>query len=350
MRRAGFILMWGLLVAFGTSSALAQIPQQDGVDAFRATEASPESANSGGVDHPALENGNPAPPVAGGFKNAPATNPMTLAANDMPPMQLAQTGNPSATPTASPASNPWIVGMTLYFWYPWWTVDATIDGLPQASSGGSSHTSTHTTNLGGGDGEITISKGLWGFYGNVAGGYYGAKGELLKEGPNHLNRPDRTGYLHTSAITGAYALTYRIMGEPLDLAAWARKPQPVSVDLMAGGQTVTASETFDSQRVYKTVTVTKTIPLIGSRLSWDITERWNLGVNGSLAGFGVSDVDLIWQANLTIGYRFRIWDLPSAVTLGFRGQGLQVETGSGEQYFKMNATMYGPLLGFSMFF
>ncbi len=276
-------------------------------------------------------------------------NPTLLAANDPSRVQLAQAA-PAPVTSAAPAGNPWVFGMTLYFWYPWWTMDATIDGLPQASSGGSSHTSTHTTNMGGGDGEFTITKGRWGFYGNVAGGYYGAKGELLRSDPAHLNRPDRTGYLHTSAITGTYALMYRVAGEPLDLTAWARKVQPVSVDLLAGGETLTASGTFDSQRERKTVTKTMTYPVLGSRLSWDITERWNLGVSGSLGGFGVSDVDLTWQANLTVGYHFRMWDVPSAVTLGFRGQGLQFETGTGDKYLKMNGTMYGPMLGFSLYY
>ena len=350
MRTPGWMLLCGVLIAIGVVPALAQMPNQDGTDAFRVIEGSPESAGSREKVNAEMAAQPPVPLVPGAAKTVQPLSPTLLAANEIPGMQLAQAGNPAPVPPAAPASNPWIVGMTLYFWLPWWTVDATIDGLPQASSGGSSHVSTHTTNLGGGDGEFTISKGLWGFYGNVAGGYYGAKGEILKSDPNHLNRPDRSGYLHSSAITGQYALTYRIVGQPMDLSAWARQPQPVSVDLLAGGQTLFASQNINTQRENKTVTATKTFPVLGSRLSWDMTERWTLGVDGSLGGFGVSDVSLVWQANLTVAYRFRAWDIPSAVTLGFRGQGLQVETGSGDQYFKMNATMYGPLLGFSAFF
>ncbi len=81
-----------------------------------------------------------------------------------------------------------------------------------------------------------------------------------------------------------------------------------------------------------------------------MTEHWTLAGSGSLGGFTVSDMNLTWQANLTVAYHFRMWDVPGAVTLGFRGQGLQFEKGSGDKYFKMNATMYGPMIGFSVFF
>ncbi len=56
------------------------------------------------------------------------------------------------------------------------------------------------------------------------------------------------------------------------------------------------------------------------------------------------------QANLTVFYRFLISTVPAAVSLGFRVEGLNFDTGSGENTFKLHEILYGPLLGFSMFF
>ena len=98
------------------------------------------------------------------------------------------------------------------------------------------------------------------------------------------------------------------------------------------------------------MSTTLTSPLVGARLSWDMADRWNLGLGGSIGGFGVSDTKLTWQADLSVAYRFRMGSVPGAVSLGFRVQGLNFETGSGANYFKVDEVLYGPMLGFSMFF
>ena len=172
----------------------------------------------------------------------------------------------------------------------------------------------------------------------------------MEEDPLHTTREDRSGYSHTGSIAGQYGLSYRLLGQPLDLAAWARAKQPVALDLLAGGQTYYVSSSFSSQNEHASVSTTMTSPVLGARFSWDFADRWNLGLSGSIGGFGVSDTRLTWQANLTVAYRFRMGDIPGAVILGFRGEGLNFETGSNATYLKINETLYGPLLGFSMFF
>jgi hypothetical protein len=81
-----------------------------------------------------------------------------------------------------------------------------------------------------------------------------------------------------------------------------------------------------------------------------MTERWNLGVGGQVGGFGVDNTSLTWGANLGVAYRFRMGEVPGAVTLGFRADGLYIEVNSGESYLKLNGIHFGPFLGFSAFF
>jgi hypothetical protein len=274
-----------------------------------------------------------------------------VALTDAAPLQMAQAGGAAApAPTAAPGSNPWIFGGTIYLYVPFATSDSTIDGLPPSENHRFFSSSTHLTNLYAGAAELSLSKGDWGLFGNIAGSSVGFKGTLLREDPRFPTREDRTGYFHDAVISGQYGLSYRLLGRPLDLATWARGTQPLALDLLAGAQTLWASSSVSTQRIQASVSTTLTSPLVGTRFSWDVADRWNLGLGGSVGGFGVSDTHLTWQADLSVAYRFRMGDVPGAVTLAFRVQGMNFETGSGDHYFKLNETLFGPMLGFSMYF
>jgi hypothetical protein len=287
---------------------------------------------------------------SGAMAGSRLLGPTQVAANEASPLQVAQAGGPAAPiPAAAPASNPWIFGATLYAWVPFATSTSTIDGLPEVSHSFFSN-ETHVTNLIAGAGEFSLSKGDWGLFGNIAGSSLGYKGTLLREDNRFPNRADRSGYFHDSTISAQYGLSYRLLGRPLDLTTWARGTQPLALDLLAGAQTFYFSSSVNTQRVQASVSATLTSPLVGTRLSWDLADRWNLGLGGSIGGFGVSDTQLTWQADLTVAYRFRMWEVPGALSLGFRVQGLNFETGSEANYLKVDEILYGPMLGFSMFF
>ncbi len=187
-------------------------------------------------------------------------------------------------------------------------------------------------------------------FGNVAGGSLGFKGVLLREDPLHPTSAERSAYTHHSVVAGEYGLSYRLFGRSLDLTTWAHGTQPIAFDLLAGGQTFYTSASVKTQREQASVSATLTSPLVGARMSVDLADRWNLALGGNVGGFGVSDTSLTWQANLTVFYRFLISTVPAAVSLGFRVEGLNFDTGSGENTFKLHEILYGPLLGFSMFF
>jgi hypothetical protein len=65
-----------------------------------------------------------------------------------------------------------------------------------------------------------------------------------------------------------------------------------------------------------------------------MANRWNLGLGGTIGGFGVSDTHLTWPADLSVAYCFCMGDVPGAVSLGFRAQGLNFETGSEANHLK----------------
>jgi hypothetical protein len=279
------------------------------------------------------------------------STPVTL--HYPPTVLMAQaTGAPSPAPAASAAEepNPWIFGATLYFWIPFATSTSTVDGLPEGTTHSTFSSEVHVTNLYGGAGEFQLTKGDWGVFGNIAGSFLGLKGTVVGTDNNHPNQVDRTGYTHDGSISGQYGLSYRLLGRPLDLTTWARGTQPVSLDLLAGGQTFFVSSSVNTNRDDVSVSVTLTSPLVAARLGWDMTDRWNLGFIGSIGGFGVSDTKLTWQTNLTVAYRMHMWSVPGALTLGFRVEGLNFDSGSGNNRLKVKEVLYGPMLGLSAFF
>jgi len=83
-------------------------------------------------------------------------------------------------------------------------------------------------------------------------------------------------------------------------------------------------------------------PVIGMHGSWNLNDRWLVQGGGDIGGFGVNS-DLIWQANLAIGYRFTA----SLIGLvGYRGLGVDYSDGG----FLVDTVAHGPVIGMSFRF
>lgn len=86
-------------------------------------------------------------------------------------------------------------------------------------------------------------------------------------------------------------------------------------------------------------------PFIGSRASIDLTERWNLFMEGDVGGFGAgSKLSLNGQGYL--GYRTTLLGHNSIIRAGYRALYQNYEDGG----FKWDVTQHGPVLGVSMQF
>ena len=87
-------------------------------------------------------------------------------------------------------------------------------------------------------------------------------------------------------------------------------------------------------------------PLIGARAILDLSERWELALQGTVGGFGVGS-DFTWGAYGDIGYRFSLFSMENngRFVVGYRALHQNYSNGSGDNKFKWNVTMYGPVLG-----
>lgn len=335
----------------GAAGPSLAVPPADPDTAFRIPggEAPAISATESSTASPLA--GSPGALLPGPGEGLRLLDRTPVAVNDAFLMRVAQAAgaaSPAPETAESARPNPWIFGGTLFLWVPFATSTSTISSLPPVDTG--AHTSSTLTNLYGGAGDFQLSKGDWGAFANVAGSSLGFKGVLLREDLLHPTEAARSAYTHYGAFAAQYGLSYRLFGQPLDLTTWARGTQPIAFDLFAGGQTLYTSVSVKTAREQVSVSAALTSPLVGARISVDLADRWNLALGGNVGGFGVSDTSLTWQANLTVFYRFLISKVPAAVSLGFRVEGLNFDTGSGQDQFKLHEILYGPLLGFSMFF
>jgi len=82
-------------------------------------------------------------------------------------------------------------------------------------------------------------------------------------------------------------------------------------------------------------------PFVGGRWIWNFAQDWSVVARGDIGGFGLGS-DLAWQAVGLVE-----WQPFQNVSFlaGYRALDIDYEDGSGSDYFKLDGTIHGPLLG-----
>lgn len=87
-------------------------------------------------------------------------------------------------------------------------------------------------------------------------------------------------------------------------------------------------------------------PIVGGRLSWNLSDRWMFGFRTDVGGFGASS-DFTWNVDAMLKYRMNKW---LNMYGGFRALYEKHEEGSGSDKFKYDVWLYGPWLGLGVEF
>ena len=82
-------------------------------------------------------------------------------------------------------------------------------------------------------------------------------------------------------------------------------------------------------------------PILGGRLSWNLSDRWTLGFRTDVGGFGLSS-DITWNFDAMVRYRITRW---LNLNVGYRALYMDHEEGSGSSKFKYDVWAHGPWLG-----
>ncbi len=115
-----------------------------------------------------------------------------------------------------------------------------------------------------------------------------------------------------------------------------------ALELLAGGRYMSVEQTIEISGLGDLKGDKQWVdPIIGGRLMADLTEKLTFTLRGDIGGFGVSS-DLTWSASGFLGWQFT--PLLSA-WVGYRAVGVDYETGSGNDRFKYDITVSGPIMG-----
>jgi len=114
-------------------------------------------------------------------------------------------------------------------------------------------------------------------------------------------------------------------------------------DFFAGGRYTSFAPEVLMGTLYVDKSKSWVDPLVGVRWIWPFAEKWALALSGDIGGFGVG-CDFTWQGIFRIDYK--PWK-NVALTAGYRALYQDYEDGTRgtSNYFAMDATYHGPLLG-----
>ncbi len=91
-------------------------------------------------------------------------------------------------------------------------------------------------------------------------------------------------------------------------------------------------------------------PVVGLRTIWRIGPKWSVTALGDIGGFGAGS-DFTWQAAGMVGYSFGLLGDDNARFLaGYRALYQDYSSGNGDNEFKWDMTLHGPMLALSIGF
>ena len=142
-----------------------------------------------------------------------------------------------------------------------------------------------------------------------------------------------------------YGVSYRLFGSAASerIAHWDEKPGSNILDIYAGGRSIW----LDNQLEYRGIGSFSgskyfTAPIIGTRILAEFFPKWVLMLDGNVGGFGVDNVNFTGSVLGSIGYRTRLFGVPTSVEAGYKV--LKVDVAGGGAV-AANVTFNGPVIG-----
>ena len=191
-------------------------------------------------------------------------------------------------------------------------------------------------------------KGHWGLWGETI---YANLGDSNVDGPRGFTKIDPTVNLFWQGLGGFYRLGTWDLADALD-----NKTPSVTVDTYFGARYTYLDLKLDFKGLFRdrvnNVSDNKSWvePRIGARTIWNLSERWTATLAGDIGGVA-SGSDFAWNAFGLIGYRFSLFGKDNAGFFGgYRALSQDYTDGSGDDKFKWDVTLHGPILGLSIGF
>ncbi|MCL7996854.1 hypothetical protein M8994_01185 [Brucella sp. 21LCYQ03] len=190
------------------------------------------------------------------------------------------------------------------------------------------------------------------FMGNIeiTNGTYGAyfDGQYTKTSQDEDVLGRQLG-LDITSTTLAGGVFYRIYQHDLDGLTYYGRQRVFAIEPTAGIRWTQIKAKLNVDPYSETRQANWTDPFIGTRILYDIGERWNISAEADIGGFGAG-TKLSANGQIYLGYRTRIFDIPTIWRVGYRALYQDYRDNDGLENFKYDVTQHGPVVGWSMQF
>lgn len=190
------------------------------------------------------------------------------------------------------------------------------------------------------------------FMGNVEitngtfGAYFDGQYTKTSQDEDVLGRQLGLNIVSTTLTGGIY---YRIFQHDLDGQTYFGRQRVFAIEPTAGIRWTQLKATLNVGPYSESRKADWTDPFVGTRVLYDIAERWNISAEADIGGFGAG-TKLSANGQIYLGYRTRIFDVPTILRVGYRALYQDYRDNDTRENFKYDVTQHGPVVGWSMQF
>lgn len=190
------------------------------------------------------------------------------------------------------------------------------------------------------------------FMGNIeiTNGTYGAyfDGQYTKTSQKE-DVLDRQLGLDITSTTLTGGVFYRIYQHDLDGLTYYGRQRVFAIEPTAGIRWTQIKAKLNVDPFTESRQANWTDPFIGTRVLYDIGERWNISAEADIGGFGAG-TKLSANGQIYLGYRTRVFNLPTIWRVGYRALYQDYRDEDSREKFKYDVTQHGPVVGWSVQF
>jgi hypothetical protein len=242
-------------------------------------------------------------------------------------------------PVSNAVEKPWSVSLTAYMWMPGINGDISAGRVSRSVDASFLDIAGKLRNFPMAfNGHLEAHYEKMGFYmdGNYMGMDFRPRYDNVSQGLSM-----RMGIME-------YGVMYRVLGSAAakNIAHWDDKSKTSfnSLDLYAGGRTIWLGNEIQLTGPHNTsvsANTSLTAPLLGARATVDITPKWFLLMDGNGGGFNVDNISFTGTLLGEVGYRTRLFNVPTSVEVGYKALRVDVNKANVET----KVTMNGPFIG-----
>lgn len=188
-------------------------------------------------------------------------------------------------------------------------------------------------------GNIEVTNGTMGFY---------IDGQYVKTSQDEDIRNNELALdLKTTMIAGgAY---YRVYEQALEGTTLFGNQRVFAIEPTVGIRWTQLKAGLEVGPFNERSKVEWTDPFIGTRVFYDINDRWNIFAEADIGGFGAG-TKLSANGQIYIGYRTLVFDVPTTFRVGYRVLYQDYRDNDTFDKLKYDVTQHGPVIGLSVQF